>query len=193
MQLIMKRIFDVTTASLWFIILLPLLIIIGFGVLWEDGWPIFYSQQRYGKNAEIFHIYKFRSMQQGAERLADILPSGPNDPRLTRFGRFIRSWSLDELPQLWNVIKGDMSLVGPRPRNTDDPVLSEYTDIQKMRFKVRPGITGLAQIKGRNQLSWQEIAAWDAYYVQNFNLWLDFKILLATFGKVLKREGVYRS
>jgi lipopolysaccharide/colanic/teichoic acid biosynthesis glycosyltransferase len=131
-------------------------------------------------------------MQLGAERLADEPPSSQDDPRLTRFGRFIRAWSLDELPQLWNVIIGDMSLVGPRPRNCDDPPLSEYSEAQMIRFKVKPGITGLAQIKGRNQISWIEIAKWDIHYVQHFSLWLDIKILIATVVKVLRREGIYR-
>ncbi|MDF2939485.1 MAG: Undecaprenyl-phosphate galactose phosphotransferase [Gammaproteobacteria bacterium] len=193
MQFIIKRIFDFCIASLLFIALLPFLLLIGFGVWLEDRGPIFYCQQRFGKNAKPFEIYKFRSMQMGSDSLRDELPGNPSDPRLTQFGRFIRAWSLDELPQLWNVIKGNMSLVGPRPRNTDDPPLSQYNEIQKIRFKVKPGITGLAQIKGRNRISWEEIAGWDAQYVKNFSLWLDLKILLVTFAKVLKRDGVYRS
>jgi lipopolysaccharide/colanic/teichoic acid biosynthesis glycosyltransferase len=193
MQLIIKRIADFCIASFLFIALMPVLILIGFGVWLEDRGCILYSQQRLGKNTTPFKIYKFRSMQLGAERLADEPPSSQDDPRLTRFGLFIRAWSLDELPQLWNVITGDMSLVGPRPRNTDDPPLSEYSEAQKIRFKVKPGITGLAQIKGRNQISWAEIANWDIHYVQHFSLWMDIKILIATVVKVLRREGIYRS
>jgi lipopolysaccharide/colanic/teichoic acid biosynthesis glycosyltransferase len=193
MQWIIKRIVDCIIASLLFVALLPILLLIGAGVWLEDRGSIFHCQQRFGKNARPFTIYKFRSMQMDSERRGDELPGSPNDPRLTKFGQFIRAWSLDELPQLWNVIIGDMSLVGPRPRNTDDPPLSHYTETQKIRFKVKPGISGLAQIKGRNRISWEEIAKWDVQYVENFSLWLDLRILFATIAKVLKREGVYRS
>ncbi|MDO8953415.1 MAG: sugar transferase [Gammaproteobacteria bacterium] len=193
LQLYTKHTFDFIIASLLLIALSAILILIGLGVWLGDRGPIFYSHPRLGKNTKLFTIYKFRSMKMGSEYLADTLPANDRDPRLTTFGRFIRAWSLDELPQLWNVLKGDMSLVGPRPRNSDDPPLNQYSAKKMLRFMVRPGITGLAQINGRNQLSWQDMMALDVRYVQEFSLWLDIKILGLTLWKVLKREGIYHA
>ena len=150
-------------------------------------------QERLGKNGEVFKIYKFRTMVENAESKGSGIYTSKGDPRITKLGHFLRKTSLDELPQLLNVIKGDMSLVGPRPPVPYHPYeYKEYSVQQRKRFKVKPGITGFAQVSGRNKLSWDERIEYDVEYVENYSLFLDFKILFMTFAKLFKKEEIYR-
>lgn len=181
----MKRIFDLSVALVGLAILSPILLFISILVRINMGKPVFFSQVRPGKECIPFRIYKFRTMTDKTDNNGHILP---NDQRMTRFGVFLRSSSIDELPELFNVIKGDMSLVGPRP------LLIEYIplfdDFQIQRQKVKPGITGWAQVNGRNALTWEEKFKLDVWYVENRNFKLDVKILWFTLVKVIKREGI---
>jgi undecaprenyl phosphate N,N'-diacetylbacillosamine 1-phosphate transferase len=150
-----------------------------------DGRPILFVQKRPGYKGKIFKIYKFRTMTSEKDENGNLLP---DEMRLKGVGKIIRSLSLDELPQLLNVLKGDMSFVGPRPLLVE--YLPLYNERQKKRHDVKPGITGLAQVMGRNALSWKEKFEYDVYYVENLSFWLDLKIIFLTIWKVLKREGV---
>ena len=181
----MKRVFDILAALIMLVLLAPLLLGLSVCILCGMGWPVLFRQLRPGLNGQPFTIYKFRTMTD--ERQPD-MSSAPDAQRLTALGRFIRSTSLDELPELFNVLKGDMSLVGPRPLLVDYVEL--YSPRQARRHEVRPGITGWAQINGRNALSWQEKFELDIWYVDHASLWLDLRILLITFGKVVRREGI---
>lgn len=180
-----KRVFDVTLATLLLIILSPLYVLVALVVLVDLGRPVLFRQRRPGLHGVPFTIYKFRTMREGYDREGRSLP---DEQRLTAAGRFLRSTSLDELPELFNVLKGEMSLVGPRP------LLMEYLDLytpeQARRHEVRPGITGWAQIHGRNALSWEEEFELDVWYVDHASLGLDLKILFMTIGYVLRREGI---
>lgn len=149
------------------------------------GSPVLFKQERPGKNGEIFTLYKFRTMTDERDEKGELLP---DEIRLTKFGRILRSLSLDELPELYNILKGDMSFVGPRPLLVR--YLSLYNERQAMRHNVRPGLTGLAQVNGRNLLTWEEKFEWDVKYVENISPWLDIKILFKTVLNVLKREGI---
>ena len=156
------------------------------GLVWaQHGRPVFFSQQRPGFGGEAFRLYKFRTMTNERDSDGKLLPDGQ---RLTHFGRILRNTSLDELPELFNVIKGDMSLVGPRPLLLR--YLPYYTQRELLRHSIKPGITGWAQIHGRNYLPWEERLALDVWYVENRSMWLDFKILLRTIVIVIKRDGV---
>ncbi|MGE5558465.1 MAG: sugar transferase [Bacillota bacterium] len=167
------------------IIFLPILLILTFLVSIKLGNPIIFYHQRPGLKGRAFILYKFRTMTEKKDIEGKLLP---DEERLTKFGEFLRSTSLDELPELFNVLKGDMSLVGPRP------LLMEYLDLytpeQARRHEVKPGITGWAQVNGRNALSWEEKFKLDVWYVDNWSIWLDIRIIFMTFIKVLKREGV---
>lgn len=149
------------------------------------GSPVIFSQLRPGKNGEIFQFYKFRSMTDERDNLGNLLP---DEKRLTDFGQFLRKTSLDELPQLWNVLKGDMSFVGPRPLLVE--YLDRYTPTQSRRHEVKPGITGLAQVKGRNAISWEEKFKLDIWYIDNWSFWLDLKILILTFLQVIQQKNI---
>ncbi len=149
------------------------------------GSPVLFKQERPGKNGEIFTLYKFRTMTDERDEKGELLP---DEIRLTKFGRLLRSLSLDELPELYNILKGDMSFVGPRPLLVR--YLPLYNERQAMRHNVRPGLTGLAQVNGRNLLTWEEKFEWDVKYVENISPWLDIKILFKTVLNVLKREGI---
>jgi sugar transferase EpsL len=181
----LKRMFDlllvIVTAPVW----LPLLILVALSTRIALGSPILFRQARPGLNGGIFHLYKFRTMSDARDEAGELLA---DEMRLTGFGRFVRSMSLDELPSLLNVLRGDIALVGPRP------LLVEYLDLysphQARRHEVKPGLTGWAQVKGRNRLSWDERLAMDVWYVDNRSLWLDIRILFATIGKVIRREGI---
>lgn len=183
-----KRAFDILVSMCLLITLAPLLLIVGFCVYLKLGSPIFFTQERPGKYGKIFRIIKFRTMLDLKDEKGELLP---NEQRLTRFGKILRSTSLDELPQLINVLKGDMSLVGPRPLLVQ--YLPLYSEEQMKRHNVRPGITGYAQIKGRNSLTWTEKFKLDLWYVENVTFWLDLKILFLTIYKVIKREGISQS
>ncbi len=181
----LKRVFDTMGSLVALVTLSPILLLLAVLVRLKLGSPVLFSQMRPGLCGKTFRLYKFRSMT------GKCAPDGqalPDEQRLTRFGRLLRSSSLDELPELWNVLKGDMSLVGPRPLLPE--YLDRYTAEQARRHEVRPGITGLAQVSGRNALPWDERFALDVWYVDNHSLLLDLKILAMTVWKVISREGV---
>lgn len=180
-----KRVFDFSAALIGLILISPLFLFLMLMVRLKMGSPIFFSQVRPGKDGKPFKMYKFRSMTNETDSEGNLLP---NERRLPKFGRLLRSTSLDELPELINVIKGDMSLVGPRPLKLE--YLPLYNDSQANRHKVRPGITGWAQINGRNAISWEEKFEKDIWYVDNYNFWLDVKILIMTVWKVFSTEGI---
>lgn len=180
-----KRLMDFTVALILLVSLFPILILVAVLVRVKLGGPVIFSQQRPGLNGKIFKMYKFRSMTNETDNQGQLLP---DEIRLTKFGRMLRATSLDELPELINILKGDMSLVGPRPLLIE--YLPLYNEEQAKRHNVRPGITGWAQVNGRNAISWPEKFELDLWYVENQSLILDFKILFMTFYKVIKKEGI---
>ena len=180
-----KRLLDIALASSALIVLLPLMAVVGLLVLAALGRPVFFRQLRPGLRSRPFTVYKFRTMRESASR--DGAPV-PDAERLTRLGRILRATSLDELPTLWNVIRGDMSLVGPRPLLVE--YLPRYTAEQARRHEVRPGITGWAQVNGRNAISWERKFDFDVWYVENASFWLDLNIIWLTLWRVLRREGI---
>jgi sugar transferase EpsL len=180
-----KRIFDVVLTTLILIMLSPIFILIVILVLLVHGKPVLFRQKRPGLYGEIFTIYKFRTMSNLRDENGNL---EPDSKRLTRLGKFLRSTSLDELPELLNVLKGEMSLVGPRPLLIQ--YLDRYSNEQARRHEVLPGITGWAQINGRNALSWEERFQMDVWYIDHWSFGLDLKILWITFWKVIKREGI---
>lgn len=182
---ICKRLFDLMFTLLALFLFTPIMIAIALLVRLKLGSPVFFRQTRAGLHGKPFTLYKFRTMTDTRDAEGNLLPAVE---RLTPFGRLLRSLSLDELPQLWNVIKGDMSLVGPRPLLLD--YLSLYTPEQVRRHLVRPGITGWAQVKGRNALSWEEKFALDVWYVDNLGPGLDLRILFLTLGQAAKRDNI---
>ena len=180
-----RRWFDVLAGSAALVVLLPVLLGCAVAVRLKLGSPVLFSQVRPGLNGKPFRMYKFRTMTDARDAHGVLLP---DHVRLTPFGRWLRGSSLDELPELLNVLKGDMSLVGPRPLLME--YLRLYSPEQARRHEVRPGITGWAQINGRNAISWDEKFALDVWYVDNRSLWLDIRILALTIWKVLRREGI---
>jgi lipopolysaccharide/colanic/teichoic acid biosynthesis glycosyltransferase len=182
---LVKRAFDIVVSSVLLLALSPLLLGLVFLVRLRLGSPVLFAQDRPGKGGRIFRLYKFRTMTDARDAGGELLP---DDQRLAPFGRLLRSTSLDEFPEFWNVLKGDMSLVGPRPLLVQ--YLDRYTPEQARRHEVRPGVTGLAQVSGRNQLSWDERFELDVWYVDNMSLWLDLKILCRTLWKTVRREGI---
>lgn len=183
--LYVKRVLDLTLALLALVVLSPLLVMLAFLVLVRLGSPVFYRQRRPGLLAKPFVIYKFRTMTSAYDVQGNLLPDAE---RLTAFGCFLRNTSLDELPELVNVLKGDMSLVGPRPLLMQ--YLNRYTPEQMRRHEVKPGITGWAQVNGRNALTWEQKFALDVWYVDHQSLWLDLKIMALTIWKILRCEGI---
>ena len=181
----MKRLLDIIGAAVGLTLLSPVFLIVAILILRRMGPPAIFSQRRAGLRGEPFVLYKFRSMNNARDEHGELLP---DDARLTEFGKFLRRVSLDELPQLWNVLRGDMSLVGPRPLLLDYVPL--YDDTQKKRLDVKPGITGWAQINGRNAISWDEKFTFDVWYVEHQSFRLDLKILSLTVWKILKRDGI---
>ena len=181
----LKRIFDFLLALVLIIMLLPLYILISILILATLGQPILFKQKRPGYKEKIFEIYKFRTMTNDKDKNGNLLS---DKERLKGIGKFIRSTSLDELPQLFNVLKGEMSFVGPRPLLVE--YLPLYNERQKKRHNVKPGITGWAQVNGRNAISWEEKFELDIWYVENQSFLLDMKILWMTFLKVVKRDGI---
>jgi len=184
----MKRAFDFFASFVLIILLLPVMAVIAVLVRMKLGSPVIFKQERPGQYGVPFYLYKFRSMTDGRDEKGALLP---NEKRLTKFGATLRKSSLDELPQLLNVLKGDISLVGPRPLLMD--YLSLYTPEQSKRNYVKPGITGWAQVNGRNAISWEEKFKYDVWYVENQSFKLDLKILYMTILKVIKSEGVNQS
>lgn len=182
---IIKRIFDITFTLPGIIVLLPVYVIISILILLIDGTPVLFYNKRPGINKKPFNIFKFRTMANLKDISGNLLP---DNERLTRLGSILRSTSLDEFPALLNVLKGEMSLVGPRPLLME--YLPLYSEEQNRRHEVKPGITGWAQINGRNTITWEEKFRLDVWYVDNWSLWLDIKILGITFIKVFKRSGI---
>lgn len=180
-----KRLVDILIALTALIILSPIFILVAFKVRKNLGSPIFFYQERPGINAKIFKMIKFRSMLDAIDKQGNPLP---DDQRITPFGHKLRSTSLDEMPQLINVLKGDMSIVGPRPQMKD--FLEHYTPHQMRRHEVKPGMTGLAQVSGRNNLSWEEKFDLDVQYVETRSIWLDFKIMCRTVKVMANKEGI---
>jgi lipopolysaccharide/colanic/teichoic acid biosynthesis glycosyltransferase len=181
----LKRIFDVVSATIGLIVLAPVIAVVAYLIHNRLGSPVLFRQVRPGLGGKPFEMVKFRTMRDALDANGRPLP---DSERMTDFGRFLRSSSLDELPELWNVIKGDMSLVGPRPLLIE--YLPLYDEEQIRRHEARPGVTGWAQINGRNALSWEEKFKLDVWYVDNQSLWLDLKIILLTIKKVLVRDGI---
>lgn len=180
-----KRLIDIVLSGCALVVLSPVLLIVALLVRSKLGSPVLFKQKRPGLNEEIFEMYKFRTMTDERDENGELLP---DEVRLTSFGKKLRSTSLDELPELINIFKGDMSIVGPRPLLV--AYLERYNEEQKKRHLVRPGITGLAQVEGRNALSWNEKFAYDIEYINNISFTKDVKIILKTVGVVFKREGI---
>lgn len=180
-----KRILDFVLATLALIVLSPVLLIVWCLVRVKLGTPAIFKQERPGLHGKIFKLYKFRTMTEEKDENGELLP---DEVRLTKLGKILRSTSLDELPELWNIIKGDMSIVGPRPLLVR--YLPLYNERQARRHEVRPGFTGLAQVNGRNSISWEEKFEWDVKYVENISFGGDVKIVLNTVKVVLKRDGI---
>lgn len=181
----LKRLMDFSLSFIALILLSPIFLMVALLVRLKLGSPIIFSQARPGKNEEIFRMYKFRTMTDERDAQGELLP---DSVRLTKFGRILRSTSLDELPELWNIVKGDMSIVGPRPLLVQ--YLELYNPTQKRRHEVRPGLTGLAQISGRNAISWEEKFALDVEYIDEITFLNDCKIILITIKKVFVKEGI---
>ncbi len=181
----LKRLLDIFISLFALLILMPVFLIVVYKVRKNLGSPVFFLQERPGKDGKLFKMIKFRSMKDGVDQDGNILP---DEERITPFGQKLRSTTLDEMPQLINVLKGDMSIVGPRPQLAD--FMQHYTPRQMRRHEVRPGMTGLAQVSGRNNLSWEEKFELDVEYVEKHNIWLDFKIMLKTVQVMLKKEGI---
>ncbi len=186
-QILIKYFFDKVFSIIFIILLFPVFFIISLLIVLEDGFPIFFVQERVGLNGRIFKMYKFRSFKKNVD-LSNVYTYS-NDPRISKIGKIIRKYSLDELPQLINILKGEMSFIGPRPNLPFQ--YQELNDIQKQRYLVKPGITGLAQINGRNKIKWEERINYDLIYIKNYNLFLDLWILYKTIFVVFSGEGVY--
>lgn len=185
MQQRIKRVIELIIVLVGLMIASPILVMVAILVKTKLGSPILFRQQRVGFNGEIFEMVKFRTMKDAYDKNGQPLP---DELRLTKLGQFLRKTSLDELPELWNVLKGDMSLVGPRPLLVE--YLPLYSKEQMKRHNVRPGVTGYAQVNGRNNISWAKKFELDVYYVENFSLWLDIKILFQTVAKVLGQADI---
>lgn len=184
-----KHLMDRLFSLILLILLLPLLILISFLIKLDSHGPVFFIQERIGRAGKPFMIYKFRTMVPNAIHIGTGIYTEENDPRITRIGGFLRRTSLDELPQLINILKGDMSFIGPRP-TVQEQVL-QYDSFQKKRLLMKPGITGLAQVNGRNSISWPERIQFDVQYVESWSVGLDISILFKTFAVILKQEGLY--
>jgi lipopolysaccharide/colanic/teichoic acid biosynthesis glycosyltransferase len=182
---LIKRVLDILGAAIGLIVFSPILIVISLMIRRDMGSPVLFRQTRPGRHGKPFQMIKFRTMRDAIDSYGRPLPDAE---RLTKLGRFLRSSSIDELPELWNVLKGEMSLVGPRPLLME--YLPLYSEEQARRHEVRPGVTGWAQVNGRNAISWDEKFALDLWYVDNRSLWLDLKIIWQTIRKVIKRDGI---
>ena len=184
-QRFFKRFLDIVLSACALLVLSPVLLITALLVRVKLGSPVIFCQDRPGKDEKIFQLYKFRSMSDQRDAQGNLLP---DEVRLTAFGKKLRSTSLDELPELWNILKGDMSIVGPRPLLVR--YLPRYNQEQRRRHEVRPGLTGLAQVNGRNLLTWEDKFRYDVEYVDNLSFLLDARIILKTVGKLFAREGI---
>lgn len=182
---ITKRVLDLVCATTALLVTAPVMLATAVGIRLTMGKPVLYKQNRAGYIGQVFTLYKFRTMTDARDAQSNLLPDGE---RLTSLGKLLRSYSIDELPELLNVIKGDLSIVGPRPLLVE--YLPRYSPEQMRRHEVLPGLTGWAQVNGRNALSWEEKFKMDVWYVDNHSLWLDIKIIFITMYQVLKREGI---
>jgi undecaprenyl phosphate N,N'-diacetylbacillosamine 1-phosphate transferase len=180
-----KRLFDFVLSLSGFCVFLPVFLLVTVALLWVNRGKPFFFQKRPGKDGRIFLLMKFKTMNDRKDPLGNLLP---DEKRLTQIGKIIRKTSLDEIPQLLNVLKGDMSLIGPRPLLVD--YLPLYTDYQNRRHEIKPGITGWAQVNGRNAISWEQKFDYDVWYVDNISFFLDIEIVLMTIQKVFKTEGI---
>jgi len=189
LSFIIKRIFDILASGIALIVLLPIFAVIGIFIKIDSKGPVFFIQERAGKDGKVFRAYKLRTMVDNAEKIGLGYEIVKYDSRITRVGKHLR-WGIDELPQLINVFKGEMSMVGPRPALPHQ--VGKYSEREKRRLEVKPGITGWALVNGRNILSWPERIKLDIWYIDHWSLWLDLKILLRTIWVVIfKREGIY--
>lgn len=192
MNLVLKRIIDFTGSFILIMILSPFLIVIALLIMIEDKGNPFFLQKRIGKDFKVFKIIKFRTMIANAEKMGTGIFTNESDNRVTKIGKFLRRYSLDELGQLFNVLKGEMSFIGPRPPVTYFPYpIDQYPEEFKKRFSMKPGITGLAQISGRTNLTWQERFVYDIRYIENYNLMKDFNIVFKTISNVLGNKDVF--
>ena len=192
LQYSIKGIIDKIAALLLIIFLSPLFIITAVLIKLDSKGPVIFRQQRLGRYGKIFTIYKFRTMVDNAVNIGSGIYTSKNDSRITRVGKFLRKTSMDELPQLVNILKGEMSFIGPRPPLVDHPYeYNDYSDRQRLRFLILPGITGYAQAYGRNSIKWPERIKMDVYYYENFSLLFDFKIFVKTIATVLTSKGTY--
>lgn len=190
MQIFLKRIFDILFSLIAMIILMPLFLVVGILIKIDSNGKVFFMQERVGKNGKSFYPFKFRTMQEGAINKGLGFTVCENDDRITKIGKFLRKYGIDEFPQLLNVLKGEMSLVGPRP--TLRYQVENYSEFQKKRLQASPGLAGWALIHGRNSLTWEERIKHDVWYVENWSFWLDIKILFLTFYLIfVKKQGVY--
>ena len=187
-QLLLKNVFDFVLSFFMLIFMIIPFLLIAVAIKIDSKGPIFFRQKRVGKNGKIFLIYKFRTMVANAEKLGAGYGFEKNETRFTRIGKILRFLSFDELPQLINILKGEMSIIGPRP--TLKYQVEQYNEFQKKRLIMKPGITGLAQVEGRNELTWSKRIEYDVWYVENFSLFLDLKISLKTFMVWLFRKGI---
>lgn len=189
LQLAIKRVLDIAVAILGLVILAPLFGLVALCVSLDSPGDIFFKLRVAGRDGKAFDQWKFRTMVQNARDTAHRFETSATDPRITRVGRFLRRWSIDELPQLWNVLRGEMSLVGSRPTFLE--IAERYSSEQARRLRMRPGLTGLAQLQGRNLVPWEQRITLDISYIENFSLWLDAKILCRTIPLLLRGTGVY--
>lgn len=190
---IIKKIFDITSSAIGIVILSPLFLIVSILIKLDSPGKVLFIQDRLGKDGKVFKIYKFRTMCDNAINIGNGLFTDETDSRITKIGSFLRKTSIDELPQLFNILKGDMSLVGPRPPVPNFPYkYDEYSEVQKTRFEMLPGITGWAQVVGRNSIDWDERITLDIDYVKNYSFLWDIKIIILTLAKVVKREDIYK-
>lgn len=184
-----KRVMDIMVSGIGLIVASPILLLTAVLIKIDSPGPVLFLQERLGKDGQVFKIAKFRSMRVGAEHTGSGVYSGKNDDRVTKIGRFIRATSIDELPQLYNILKGEMSLIGPRPPLTYHPwTIDKYTEEQRHMFDVRPGITGWAQVHGRKDVEWHRRIELNVWYVRHISFWLDVKIFFMTIIKVLRND-----
>jgi lipopolysaccharide/colanic/teichoic acid biosynthesis glycosyltransferase len=189
LHLTLKRVFDLALSLLGLVVLAPVFALIALCISLDSPGDVFFKLRVAGRDGKPFDQWKFRTMIQNARDTAHRFETSATDPRITHVGRFLRRWSLDELPQLWNVVRGDMSLVGPRPAFLE--VAQQYSPEQARRLQMRPGLTGLAQLRGRNLLPWEQRIVLDIVYIDRYSLWLDTKTLWRTIPLLLRGTGVY--